>query len=66
MKQEQVKQIYFVPVFGTIMRNPKKFSRCLGTGIQGASIGKYTGTGIPAHGCPAQKHLKLGQKDSGI
>ena len=32
--------------------NPKKFSDCLLTGIQGIPVGKYTGTGIPAHACP--------------
>ena len=28
---------------------PKKSSRCSGTGIQGVPVGKYMGTGIPAH-----------------
>ena len=32
-------------------RKQKKFSRCLGKGIQGVSIGKYIGTGIPANIC---------------
>ena len=27
----------------------KKFSRCLGKGFQDVPVGKYTGTGIPAH-----------------
>ena len=37
------------PLFGMGTGNPKKSSRCLGTGIQGVPVGKYTGTGIPAH-----------------
>ena len=37
------------PLFGTGTGNPKNSSRCLETGIQGAPVEKYTGTGIPAY-----------------
>ena len=39
------------PLFGTGTGNPKNYSRCSGTGIQGVSVGKYKGTEIPAHAC---------------
>ena len=39
------------PLFVMGTGNPKKYNHFLGTGIQGLPIGKYTGTGIPAHAC---------------
>ena len=38
-------------LFGTATGNPKKCSRCSGTGIQGVPVAKYLGTGISAHAC---------------
>ena len=45
------------PQFGTGMGNRKKSSRFLGPGIQGVPVGKYKGTGIPAHACSLPTYL---------
>ena len=58
------------PAIGEGSGTSKKFSHCSGTGFQGAPLGKYTGTGIPAHACQtisqaarqaASNHLIPGQ-----